>query len=112
MHPRRGNIKRIAGLFRHHSTLYPRKPQVLQVRQAHIAPLSKAAPGDVAVQAESVAGCFCARMPETVRPDKTYILVENTRTALRDLAGWYRGQFNIPVVQIASRGRRRTSEQW
>ncbi len=46
------------------------------------------------------AGCFCARMPETVRPDKTYILVENTRTALRDLAGWYRGQFNIPVVQI------------
>ena len=46
------------------------------------------------------AGCFCARMPETVRPDKTYILVENTRTALRDLAGWYRGKFDIPVVQI------------
>lgn len=46
------------------------------------------------------AGCFCARMPETLRPGKTYIRVEDTRRALRDLAGWYRGRFSIPVVQI------------
>ena len=46
------------------------------------------------------AGCFCARLPEVLRPDKTYILVKDTKTALRDLAGWYRGQFDLPVVQI------------
>ena len=46
------------------------------------------------------AGCFCARLPERLQPDKTYILVEDTRRALRDLAGWYRSQFDIPVVQI------------
>ena len=46
------------------------------------------------------AGCFCARLPETLRPDRTYILVQDTKTALRDLAGWYRGQFDLPVVQI------------
>ena len=46
------------------------------------------------------AGCFCARLPKNLRPDKTYILVQDTKTALRDLAGWYRGQFDLPVVQI------------
>ena len=46
------------------------------------------------------AGCFCARLPETLLPGKTYILVEDTKRALRDLAGWYRGQFDLPVVQI------------
>ena len=49
---------------------------------------------------KGAAGCFCARLPQTLREDKTYILVENTKTALRDLAGWYRGQFHIPIVQI------------
>lgn len=49
---------------------------------------------------QGAAGCFCARMPETLRPGKTYIRVEDTRRALRDLAGWYRGRFSIPVVQI------------
>ena len=46
------------------------------------------------------AGCFCARLPEELLPGKTYILVEDTKRALRDLAGWYRGQFDLPVVQI------------
>ena len=49
---------------------------------------------------KGAAGCFCARLPEQMRPDKAYILVEDTRRALRDLAGWYRGQFDLPIVQI------------
>ena len=46
------------------------------------------------------AGCFCARLPEALRPDKVYIQVEDTRRALGDLASWYRGQFELPVVQV------------
>ena len=46
------------------------------------------------------AGCFCARLPRKVRDDKVYILVEDTKLALRDLAAWYRDQFDIPIVQI------------
>ena len=46
------------------------------------------------------AGCFCAKLPRRVRDDKAYILVEDTKAALRDLAAWYRGQFDIPIVQI------------
>ena len=46
------------------------------------------------------AGCFCARLPETLRPGKVYIQVEDTRRALGDLALWYRGQFDLPVVQV------------
>ena len=49
---------------------------------------------------KGAAGCFCARLPRKVRDDKVYILVEDTRLALRDLAAWYRNQFDIPVVQI------------
>lgn len=45
-------------------------------------------------------GCFCARLPEKLREDKTYILVQDTKAALRDLAGWYRARFSLPVVQI------------
>lgn len=54
---------------------------------------------DMALE-KGAAGCFCARLPRHLREDKTYILVEDTKTALRDLASWYRGQFRIPVVQI------------
>ncbi len=49
---------------------------------------------------KGAAGCFCARLPQELRPDKAYIKVEDTKAALRDLASWYRGQFHIPVVQI------------
>ena len=46
------------------------------------------------------AGCLCARTPAAFLPDKFYIAVPDTRLALKALASWYRGQFNIPVVQI------------
>lgn len=46
------------------------------------------------------AGCFCARLPGNLRGDKAYILVEDTRRALRDLAARYRDRFDVPIVQI------------
>jgi len=49
---------------------------------------------------KGAAGCFCARIPQKLRDDKAYILVKNTKQALRDLSAWYRDQFDIPIVQI------------
>ena len=49
---------------------------------------------------KGAAGCFCAKLPKKIRDDKAYILVEDTKRALRDLAAWYRNQFDIPIVQI------------
>lgn len=49
---------------------------------------------------KGAAGCFCAKLPRKIRDDKAYILVEDTKTALRDLAARYRDQFDIPIVQI------------
>ena len=46
------------------------------------------------------AGCFCARRPETLRADKCYIEVGDTKVALRDLAAHYREKFRLPVVQL------------
>lgn len=46
------------------------------------------------------AGCFCDRLPQNLRDGKAYILVEDTKRALRDWAAWYRNQFDIPIVQI------------
>ena len=46
------------------------------------------------------AGCLCACLPETLRPDKFYIQVPDTRLALRDLASVYRDRFPIPLIQI------------
>lgn len=54
---------------------------------------------DMALE-KGAAGCFCAKLPQKVRGDKVYILVEDTRRALRDLSAWYRDQFDIPIVQI------------
>ncbi len=54
---------------------------------------------DMALEKGAV-GCFCAHLPETLRPECSYILVTDTKLALRDLAAWYRGQFRLPVVQI------------
>ena len=57
------------------------------------------------------AGCFCARLPEHIREDKVYILVEDTKKALGDLAGWYRGLFDLPMIQITgSVGKTTTKE--
>lgn len=49
---------------------------------------------------QGAAGCFCARLPETLRPDKVYIQVADTKVALKDLAAWYRRGFTLPVIQI------------
>lgn len=57
------------------------------------------------------AGCLCAKVPETLREDKFYIQVDDTRLALRRLASVYRDQFDIPVVQITgSVGKTTTKE--
>lgn len=65
---------------------------------------------DAAMEA-GAAGCLCARVPETLREDKFYIRVKDTRLALRDLASAYRDQFHIPVVQITgSVGKTTTKE--
>lgn len=54
---------------------------------------------DKALEA-GAAGCFCARLPEALRSDKTYIQVQDTKKAMKDLAQWYRGRFTLPVVQV------------
>ena len=62
---------------------------------------------------KGAAGCFCARekTPQTLREDRFYIQVPDTRLALRDLAAAYRDQFHIPVVQITgSVGKTTTKE--
>ena len=57
------------------------------------------------------AGCLCARLPSTLRPDRFYIQVPDTRLALRDLASAYRDRFSIPFVQITgSVGKTTTKE--
>lgn len=57
------------------------------------------------------AGCLCARTPAAFLPDKFYIAVPDTRLALKALASWYRGQFDIPFVQITgSVGKTTTKE--
>lgn len=57
------------------------------------------------------AGTLCAVRPERLLPGKAYLLVEDTRLALKDLASWYRGKFSIPFVQITgSVGKTTTKE--
>ena len=65
---------------------------------------------DMALE-KGAAGCFCSRLPETLREDKAYILVEDTKVAMKDLAAWYRTQFTLPIVQITgSVGKTTTKE--
>lgn len=45
-------------------------------------------------------GCLTARERESYRPDKFYVKVANTERALRDLATWYKDQFDIPFVAV------------
>ena len=69
-----------------------------------------AAVDDKALNA-GAAGCLCARVPETLRDDKFYIQVADTRLALRAMASAYRDKFNIPVVQVTgSVGKTTTKE--
>lgn len=61
--------------------------------------------------ANGAAGCLCARESKTLADGKFYIQVADTTLALKDLASWYRGQFDLPVVQITgSVGKTTTKE--
>ena len=61
--------------------------------------------------ADGAAGCLCAHLPADLRPDKFYIKVADTRTALGDLAAAYRKRFSLPVIQITgSVGKTTTKE--
>lgn len=46
------------------------------------------------------AGTLTMRELEEYEPGKFYILVQDTRRALGDLARWYRSRFHIPVIAI------------
>ena len=60
---------------------------------------------------KGAAGCLCAKAPENLQSGKAYILVEDTTRALRDLAGWYRGLFDIPVVQVTGSAGKTTTKE-
>ena len=65
---------------------------------------------DSALQ-NGAAGCLCARIPQTLMDGKFYIQVADTTLALKDLASWHRGKFDLPVVQITgSVGKTTTKE--
>ena len=46
------------------------------------------------------AGCLTQRERESYRPGKFYVKVSSTQRALRDLAAWYKNQFQIPFVAV------------
>ncbi len=56
-------------------------------------------------------GCLCAKLPETLVEGKFYIQMEDTLTALRDLAGLYRGLFDIPVIQVTGSAGKTTTKE-
>ena len=61
--------------------------------------------------AAGAAGCLCAKAPETLQDGKFYVKVADTTVAYKDLAAWYRSQFDIPVVQVTgSVGKTTTKE--
>lgn len=45
-------------------------------------------------------GCLTARERESYLPDKFYVKVSGTQKALRDLAAWYKSQFDIPFIAV------------
>ena len=57
------------------------------------------------------AGCLTAQTPEVLLPGKFYIQVEDTRLALKALAGWYRGKFDLPVVQVTGSAGKTTTKE-
>ena len=46
------------------------------------------------------AGCLTAKVPETLRPDKFYVKVEDTEVALKDMAVAYKSRFDIPFIGV------------
>lgn len=60
---------------------------------------------------QGAAGCLCHERPEHLLPGKFYVLVEDTRLAVKDFASWYRDQFHIPFIQVTgSVGKTTTKE--
>lgn len=56
-------------------------------------------------------GCLCMRAPETLLSGKFYIQVADTMLALKDLASWYRGMFDIPTVQVTGSAGKTTTKE-
>ena len=50
--------------------------------------------------AAGAAGCLCVRVPAELQEGKFYVQVADTMRALKALASWYRGEFDIPFVQV------------
>ena len=50
--------------------------------------------------ANGAAGCLTAKVPETLRPDKFYVKVEDTEVALKDMAVAYKSRFHIPFIGV------------
>ncbi len=65
---------------------------------------------DMALQ-KGAAGCLCAQTPGTLLPEKFYIAVDDTEAALGKLAGWYRGKFDIPMVQVTGSAGKTTTKE-
>ena len=57
------------------------------------------------------AGCLTARTPDALLPGKFYIQVSDTRLALKALALWYRGRFDLPVVQVTGSAGKTTTKE-
>ena len=56
-------------------------------------------------------GCLTAKKPEKLLAGKFYILVDDTLLALKSLASWYRGKFDLPVVQITGSAGKTTTKE-
>ncbi|NBI68003.1 UDP-N-acetylmuramoyl-tripeptide--D-alanyl-D-alanine ligase [Pseudoflavonifractor sp. 60] len=46
------------------------------------------------------AGCLTSQERDRYLPGKFYVKVDDTLKALRDLAAWYKGRFNIPFIAV------------
>jgi UDP-N-acetylmuramoyl-tripeptide--D-alanyl-D-alanine ligase len=56
-------------------------------------------------------GCLTQKRPERLIPDRFYIQVEDTLLALKALASWYRGKFDLPVVQVTGSAGKTTTKE-
>ncbi len=61
--------------------------------------------------ASGAAACLTARHPEHLLPGKGYILVDDTRAALKALATWHRERFAIPFVQVTGSAGKTTTKE-
>ena len=64
-----------------------------------------------AALASGAAGCLTAKTPKTLLPGKFYIQVADTSLALKSLARWYRGKFDLPVVQVTGSAGKTTTKE-